>query len=100
MSRSWAAGSTYAWRVLRRAILRANAHERAGRCQLDVGQHCQRHNRPCPGVCTGMATEVHHARGKAFGDDPRYLVATCRACNAHVGDPTHADVDPRPRTHW
>lgn len=100
MSRSWAGGSTTRWRITRAAILRANQHEHAGACQLDVGTRCPRHDRPCPGVCTRTADQVHHARGKAYGDDPRYLVPACAACNGHVGNPLTISPDPRPVSRW
>ena len=76
MSRSWSQGSTRAWRTLRTAILAANRSEHHGACQLNVGAMCQRHGRPCPDICTGTATAVHHARGKAYGDDPRSVSYT------------------------
>jgi 5-methylcytosine-specific restriction endonuclease McrA len=91
MSRSWAKGSTRAWRTLRAAILAANRQDNGGRCQLAIR-----------GTCTGDADQVHHTRGKAVtGDDPRHLVACCRACNLHVGNParTHRPR-PRPTSKW
>lgn len=100
MSRSWQHGSTSRWRRTRAAILRANRHENAGRCTLNVGVRCPRHDRPCTGVCTGTADQVHHVRGKAYGDDPRYLVPACAACNGHVGNPTHTVPAPRPVSQW
>lgn len=90
MSRSWAGGSTRGWRRLRAAILAANAMETGGRCQLAV-----------PRVCTGQADQVHHVRGKAeTGDDPRWLVACCAACNLHVGRPGRTSPTPRPTSRW
>jgi hypothetical protein len=64
-----------------------------------------------PGVCIGAAPlhaygdvpsgHVHHVFGKAAGDDPAYMVASCQPCNLHVGDPTRKpDPDPRPMTRW
>lgn len=100
MSRSWAKGSTTRWRNLRKAVLLANAAQHRGRCQLDVGTHCPRHGRPCPGICTRQADAVHHARGKAYGDDVRYLVACCTACNLHVGEPGANSPEPTPRSKW
>lgn len=45
-----------------------------------------------PGVCQGVAPlkggHAHHTLGKAItGDDPTYIVASCAACNQHVGNP-------------
>lgn len=38
-------------------------------------------------------SQVHHTRGKAHGDDPRFLVGSCPACNYAIGDPGRA-ADP------
>lgn len=100
MSRSWAKGSTYRWRRIRKDVLLANQAENKGRCQLNVGVHCARHDRRCPGVCTGLATQGHHVKGKAHGDDPRYVIAVCRACNLHVGNPRNISPEPRPISKW
>ena len=91
MSRSWAGGSTRRQRALHQAILAANRLENGGRCQLTI-----------KGTCTGQADQVHHTRGKAVtGDDPRYMVAACRACNLKVGNPArHARPRPRPTSRW
>lgn len=87
MSRSWAKGSTRAWRRTRALVLARDG----GVCQMRI-----------PGVCTTTATHVHHTQGRArTGDDMRYLVASCQACNLKVGDPTKtADPKPQPRTRW
>jgi hypothetical protein len=89
MSRSWTKGSTTRWRKLRAAILLANQQENRGRCTLQV-----------PKVCTGTATQVHHLKGKAHGDDPRYLAAVCAACNLHVGDPNKGNPQPKRISSW
>jgi 5-methylcytosine-specific restriction endonuclease McrA len=90
MSRSWSGGSTRAWRELRRRILAANQLENSGRCQLAI-----------QGVCTGLADQVHHTKGKAHGDDPKHLVPACQACNLHVGNPArHHRPKPRPTSRW
>lgn len=81
-------------------MLLANANTNRGLCALNVGKHCPKHGKPCKGVCTGKAAEVHHTRGKAAGDDPRYLVACCRACNLHVGQPAANSPEPAPRSRW
>jgi len=87
MSRAWAGGSTRAWRKIRLAVLRRD-HEL---CRLRL-----------PGICTIHATEVHHVHGRAItGDDPRFLVAACSACNNKLGDPQqNKDPKPQPRTKW
>ncbi len=86
MSRSWAKGSTRRWRTLRASILAANQLENRGACQLAI-----------PKICTGTADQVHHTKGKATtGDDPRHLIACCKACNLHVGRPGRTSPTPRP----
>jgi 5-methylcytosine-specific restriction endonuclease McrA len=87
MSRSWARGTTPAWRKLRAQILARDG----GRCQIEL-----------PDICTREATHVHHMRGKAFGDDPRWLIASCAACNLAVGAPNRAgnQPTPNPRSNW
>jgi hypothetical protein len=54
------------------------------------------------GVCTHVATCVHHVHGRnVTGDDPAHMVASCAECNGHVGDPTRApDPAPKPSTEW
>jgi hypothetical protein len=89
MSRSWKGGSTRQWRRIRARVMAENA-ARGGRCQLAI-----------PDVCTGPVTDVHHTHGRAAtGDDPRYLIATCRACNLHVGDPSQSNPQPRSSSRW
>lgn len=43
--------------------------------------------------CTIRATCVHHLDGKAAGDDPARMVASCTSCNLKAGEPG------RPRNH-
>lgn len=95
MSSSWQSGSTRRWRrtralVLNRDGLRCRAHE-DGWCARVPGEH------RCSGVAALSgpdAGHAHHTLGKAVtGDDPRYIVAACAACNLHIGDPTR-DADP------
>lgn len=86
MSKGWRGGSTRAWRTLRARVLARDGY----RCRLQL-----------PGVCVGRATHVHHIHGKARGDDPAYLVASCAPCNLKVGDPTkQPDPAPLPWTEW
>lgn len=80
----WQGGSTRAWRKTRARVLDRDGHA----CQLRL-----------PG-CTGQATHVHHVIGKSAGDNEAQLVAACAHCNLQVGDPTHHDPLPQPRTQW
>lgn len=76
MSQSWAGGHTRRSYALARRCLADNRATNGGRCVAAL-----------PG-CTGFAEQAHHVRGKAVtGDDPRFLAAICKACNAHIGDP-------------
>lgn len=71
-------------------MLAENVRTNHGRCVLAI-----------VGVCTGDAREVHHVLGRAMtGDDPRYLVATCRACNLKVGDPMAGQPRHKRVTRW
>lgn len=90
MSSGWEGGSTRAWRRVRADVLAAARY----RCQVRTS------------VCTGDAPleggHVHHTLGKAITElDPRYLLAACRACNLHVGDPAkNPDPPPVRKTRW
>ena len=84
MSTTWAKGSTRSWRRIRALVLTRDQ----GQCRLRLEG------------CTGQATHVHHTHGrKRTGDDMRYLVSACAACNLKVGEP---DPDPEPKrvTEW
>lgn len=92
MSRAWRGGSTRAWRKLRTLVLNRDAWT----CQL-----CQQHINPTLTPPHPRSATVHHTKGKAYGDDPRYLVAAHRECNMEVGDPTATpDPAPTPMTRW
>ena len=91
----WQGGSTRAWRKTRAMVLRRDRY----RCQL---------RRP---GCTLRADCVHHLDGKAAGDNPARLLASCQHCNLAIGDPTKTrgngkanrasyDPPPSPRTRW
>jgi len=88
VSKAWAGGSTYQWRKTRAQVLLSNEVSNKGLCRLQL-----------PEVCTGKATQVHHTRGKEFGDDPAYLMAVCRACNLKVGKPM-TDPPGQRLSHW
>lgn len=90
MSSAWKGGSTRRWRRIRAGVLAANMRENGGRCGVAI-----------VGVCTGEATCVHHTLGRAVtGDDPRYLVASCKACNLHIGEPARHAPQPKRVTEW
>lgn len=86
----WTGGSTRRWRRIRAHVLAENERTHGGRCRVQI-----------PEVCTGMAEVVHHTKGRRVtGDDLRFLVASCAACNLHIGDPAAHDPEPEPRTRW
>lgn len=90
MSRAWRGGSTTAWRRTRAAVLADNRARNGGACTARVSPDC-----------TGVADQVHHTKGRAVtGDDPRYLVAVCRACNLHIGEPGRDHPAPSPKSKW
>jgi hypothetical protein len=100
VSRSWEGGSTSAWRRVREEVLLRDG----GVCRAHADGWCARVRRPH--VCEGRAPlaggHAHHTLGRAVtGDDPRFIVAACSACNLHIGDPTQQH-DPRNRrvTRW
>ncbi len=88
-SRNWPNGSTTRWRKTRQQVLERDRH----RCMLRI-----------PGICTEIATHVHHTESRSLvGDNPDYLVAACAPCNWHTGDPqaatgNHPARDPAPKT--
>lgn len=94
MSDQWhkCGGSSRQWAKTKNAVLLANRMDTnsKGQCQLHIS-----------GICEGLATTAHHTHGRCVtGDDPRYLIATCIACNLHVGAPSR-QIDPlsNPRKH-
>jgi hypothetical protein len=90
VSKAWARGSTYQWRRLRAQVLTANLLENQGQCQVQI-----------EGVCTGPAECVHHTKGRAVtGDDPRFLVACCTACNLHIGNPSSSSPQHKRVSKW
>lgn len=84
MSSNWKAGSTKGWRRVRAFVL----YRDGNKCQLRI-----------KGVCTVVATQVHHLVGRAVsGDDPKYLAASCRPCNLKIGEP--AFQKPKQVSNW
>lgn len=52
-------------------------------------------------ACTTLATHAHHLDGKAAGDDPNRIVASCMSCNLTEGDPVKGrDPEPVVRPWW
>lgn len=103
MSKAWASGSTRAWRRIRAQVLARDRY----RCRAHADGWCAR--KPGRHVCTGRADltgphagHAHHTHGRGVtGDDPRYLVAACQACNLHIGSPEkHGDPRGRSATRW
>jgi len=75
---------------MRKRVLDENKRSNDGRCTLAL-----------EGVCTGQADTAHHTLGRAVtGDDPRYLVAVCKACNLKVGEPRRNSPPHRRVTSW
>lgn len=86
MSRSWANGSTPAWRRLRLVILTRDRWV----CQLCNQPIDPRLKPPHP------MSSVHHTVGRTVsGDDPRYLVAAHRDRNLKAGEPGKRDPHPQ-----
>lgn len=94
VSKGWAEGSTRAWREIRARVLLRDGYL----CQLKI-----------TGVCTTYAPyhggHVHHLHGKikcvgCAADRADHLVASCRACNLHVGEPAAGDPPNRGVTRW
>jgi hypothetical protein len=84
-SAAWGKGSTRRWRKLRALVLQRDGYV----CRLRLEG------------CEGRGVEVHHVAGKAAGDNPALLLASCRSCNRKLGDPTkHRDPPARPLTQW
>lgn len=70
-------------------MLTENQRTNEGRCVLAIDS-----------VCEGQAVCVHHVLGRGVsGDDPRYLVASCKACNDHVGKPGPS-IRPKKVSQW
>lgn len=107
MSKSWAGGSTRAWRQTRvRVLVRdraagwgCRAHEEGWCARAGAGPHECTHRADVSGPYAGHA---HHTHGRDItGDDMRYIVSSCAACNLAIGDPGKADDPPlRPVTQW
>jgi hypothetical protein len=93
MSYAWRNGSSRRYRRIRAYVLARDARTlrgRGGRCMVRL-----------PGVCTGWAQVAHHTLGrKVTGDDPRYMVAACEACNLTIGEPTKRQPQPKQVTKW
>lgn len=92
MSKSWSQGSTRAWRKVRLGVL--DRDEWTCRlCGLPINPELRP---PHP-----KSSSVHHTLDRGIvGDDPRYLVASHRDCNAQAGEPGRHDPEPKPMTRW
>lgn len=101
---AWTNGSTRLWRRIRAHVLGRDGYQ----CRAHLDGWCARAS-DRPHECTMRADlygphagHAHHTLGRAVtGDDPEYIVAACRACNLHIGDPgVQADPQPTPTTRW
>lgn len=106
MSLAWKGGTTRRWaQQVRPVVLERNRVERGGVCELayqGTWLVVTPAGKPEERRCTKIPTQVHHTLGRAItGDDPRYLVATCRNCNLRAGDPSKAgDPVAKPVSQW
>lgn len=106
-SNGWPSGSTRAWRKLRARILARDGYQ----CQAHTDGWCDRAQAE-PHQCTQRADltgphagHAHHTHGRAVtGDDERFIVAACAACNHAIGEPAEQQTEPdpvnRPVTEW
>ena len=96
-------GSTRRWRervrapVLLRDVGKGCRAHREGWCDLagkTTTHECQE-GRP------DVVWHAHHTLGYAVtGDDPRYLVAACAACNGYIGEPAKGNPQPKRVSRW
>jgi hypothetical protein len=94
VSKGWAGGSTTAWRRVRAFVLNRDLH----RCRAHADRLCDR--KPGEHTCTGVGDQAHHVHGKKYGDDPAFIVAACKPCNLHIGEPDASDPPGRSMTKW
>lgn len=97
MSRTWARGSTTAWRKLRAFVLERDGYT----CQIRLHGVCIG-SAPLHAIGDTPAGHAHHTLGRSVtGDDPDHIVAACAPCNLATGDPLdQPDPPPHPRTRW
>jgi len=94
MSDAWRGGSTRRYRKIRAMVLVRDG----GRCRLGPIR-AERGDRD---VCTYIGNQAHHLDGKAAGDDPSRMIASCGPCNIAEGDPTerHDNDPPATASEW
>jgi hypothetical protein len=48
---------------------------------------CQLKLEGCTITAPLVGGHAHHLNGKANGDDPKFIVASCESCNLKLGEP-------------
>lgn len=98
MSKTWEDGSTRRWRLIRAEVLARDGYQ----CRAHNDGHCDRVRSRHTHRCTGYpANHAHHTRGRAItGDDPRFIVASCQACNLFIGSPERHEPPPKRVSRW
>lgn len=100
-------GSSTRWRKTRALVISRDGY-RCRMLEVKTGRYLP-HLRPWADTlkiskdCTGgdrTKLEAHHVKGQAEGDDPRYLITSCKACNLATGNPRKRDATPKPVTRW
>lgn len=92
MSNVWARGSSAEWRRTREEVMEAYRDPLTGVVKCQIAHQ---------DICTGVATSVHHTRSRRIhGDDKRWLLPACQACNNREGSPESGDPEPTPGTQW
>lgn len=103
MSDSWhEAGRQHGCTLSSWNRVRATVRARDGyRCRMGDPTHPIGRTQSRSPDCTGDGAQVHHTVGRSVtGDDPNYLVTSCKACNLAAGDPRKNNPQPLVRSRW